>query len=192
MTISVHLKDIPNTISRLVTQIQQRAFNPDHILYIESAGWLLGEELAKQMGCSASGIVAKRKGNRLKQFVAPLFSYFPEELAHQIRRLELGSRIHAQVATRQVSLRAELLTPWKRLIIIDDAVDSGNSLQSVVEFLQSKGFAQSDILTAAITVTSSTPVIKPDVSLYSEVVIFPWSPGSKDWRAYQEIVRKRE
>lgn len=63
-----------------------------------------------------------------------------------------------------------------RVLIVDDAVDSGVTL-SVVKEKIAKIYPQADIKTAVLTVTRDNPEIIPDFSLYTDRTLlrFPWS-----------------
>lgn len=62
------------------------------------------------------------------------------------------------------------------ILIVDDAVDSGMTLEAVRETLLRLN-SRAHITTAVITVTTSNPDIRPDFSLYSDhtLIRFPWS-----------------
>ena len=63
-----------------------------------------------------------------------------------------------------------------RLLVVDDAVDSGKTLATVLRALREACPAGTEIRSAAITVTLDNPVAEPDYALYRRVVCrFPWS-----------------
>lgn len=63
-----------------------------------------------------------------------------------------------------------------RILVVDDAVDSGATLVSVYSAL-SMAAPQAEIRSAAITITRPNPLITPDYYLYFNrtLVRFPWS-----------------
>ena len=63
-----------------------------------------------------------------------------------------------------------------RVLIVDDAVDSGVTLSVVKERIAGI-YPEADIKTAALTVTRDNPEIIPDFSLYTDHTLlrFPWS-----------------
>lgn len=63
-----------------------------------------------------------------------------------------------------------------RVLVVDDAVDSGATLQAVCATLQEVLPVGALLKTAALTVTTSNPLIEPDYRLYRHVLCrFPWS-----------------
>lgn len=64
----------------------------------------------------------------------------------------------------------------KYILVVDDAVDSGNTLMAVKEIIESLD-SDVEIRTAAITVTTSAPAIIPDYYIYHNrtLIRFPWS-----------------
>lgn len=61
------------------------------------------------------------------------------------------------------------------ILVMDDSVDSGATLKAVVNYI--KGLAGDiPVRSAAITVTSTTPLIQPDYALHKLTLCrFPWS-----------------
>ncbi len=61
------------------------------------------------------------------------------------------------------------------ILVVDDAVDSGHSLKAVVEEICRRN-QSAEIRSAVVTVTTVAPVMSPDYTLYSQVLLrFPWS-----------------
>jgi hypoxanthine phosphoribosyltransferase len=67
-------------------------------------------------------------------------------------------------------------SPEARLLVVDDAVDSGVTLATVLQKLRQICPAHTQIRSAAITVTLDNPLVEPDFTLYRRVICrFPWS-----------------
>lgn len=109
-------------------------------------------------------------------------------MANMLRIIE--SRILAAydtIKTREstpIQIEASLAKELKsmqnpRILIVDDAVDSGFTLADVVENIKAHTNG-ADIRTAVITVTRKSAIIKPTYCLYrnSLLVRFPWSLDS--------------
>lgn len=77
-------------------------------------------------------------------------------------------------------LNNRLSEKGSRILIVDDAVDSGSTMASVINLLNQE-FPGNIIRTAAITVTTSTSLVEVDYALYREGVLvrFPWSNDMK-------------
>ena len=71
----------------------------------------------------------------------------------------------------------------KRILLVDDSVDTGNTIKKCENKL-SEIFPSSDIVTASYN-TMSTSIIYPDYYLYKDTMIRgPWSSDSKKSRQY--------
>ena len=72
------------------------------------------------------------------------------------------------------------LRGFRSILIVDDAVDSGKTLKTIVDEVRKK-YLTAEIKTAVITVTTKQPIILPDYYLfYNHTLIrFPWSADSR-------------
>lgn len=96
-------------------------------------------------------------------------------LSARRKRLAKAPRVdHHEIGTI-----AELLSQTAqphRLLVVDDAVDSGITLATVLELLSEICPAGTEVKSAVITVTLDAPRAMPDFSLYRGVLCrFPWS-----------------
>ena len=64
----------------------------------------------------------------------------------------------------------------KKILIIDDAIDSGDTLSAIVETLK-KTNPKAKVATAVLTETTKNPAIRADYTLYRNqtLIRFPWS-----------------
>jgi len=121
------------------------------------------------------------------RWLRPLLAALPLPLVDFLRRLE-----HRLLITRRVRKppmqtidRAEaaaiatmLATPTEapRVLVADDAVDSGVTLITVLRLLREICPPGSEIRSAAITQTLEHPAVRPDYVLYRGLLCrFPWS-----------------
>lgn len=69
----------------------------------------------------------------------------------------------------------KLIIGAKKILIIDDAIDSGKTLKKIIEDIQNLN-SHSEIQTAVLTVTFKQPLIRPDYYLFNRVLLrFPWA-----------------
>ncbi|AUL74560.1 hypothetical protein ATS72_013620 [Pseudoalteromonas sp. 13-15] len=67
----------------------------------------------------------------------------------------------------------------KKILIVDDAIDSGSTILDIIDFLKSKGI-NGEIHTAVLTVTFKKPLITPTFTLYNQVLLrCPWAMDVK-------------
>ncbi len=78
------------------------------------------------------------------------------------------------------NLKASIINSH-RILVVDDAVDSGGTLKSIVNALNRLKADNCVVKSAVITVTTDNPVIIPDFHLFANrtLIRFPWS---KDMR----------
>lgn len=72
------------------------------------------------------------------------------------------------------------LGKFKNILVVDDAEDSGATLERVLIEIKSKN-PVANVETAVLTVTTNNPVIKPDFFVFNNntLIRFPWSIDAK-------------
>lgn len=81
---------------------------------------------------------------------------------------------------KQECLQLNLNLKGRSFLVIDDAVDSGVTMRSVVDSLR-RGNPGAEIHTACITITTAHPAIVPDYYVFNNktLVRFPWASDYK-------------
>ncbi len=167
----------------LAKKIETQGYIPDHILYIERAGILTGFEMSKYFNCPISGIVSRRSGSGLKSSLKLILRSLPRFMTHFLRRLELGSSIHNVNSKRDVSCQKPLPPKDKKILVVDDALDTGHSLGAVVDWLKTHNYNLSLVKTAVLTTTGDKLYISSDFTLLNDVICaFPWSYDSRQYK----------
>ena len=89
----------------------------------------------------------------------------------EVRWLSRNAACHRQPV---VDIAQPLPDGVCKVLVVDDAVDSGATLSAVVKALSREGL---EVRTAAITVTRKDACIKPDYCIYDDetLIRFPWS-----------------
>lgn len=155
----------------------------DAIVGIASGGIYVAREIALSLPEATLYTVTlrrpstRRKGKMFKRLIRLLPTY----LLDQLRIIE--SRILAASSAPAVSHEVhipEALSSAKRILVVDDAIDSGRTMNAVVNTIRQR-CPQATVKTAVITVTTPTPVIHPDFTIYKDgsLVRFPWSADFK-------------
>ncbi len=170
----------------LARKVHDSGFDYTLIAGIATGGWLV----AQRMPSPRRVAVTKRRGAHMarRKLLPALVARLPRRVNDMLRIAEsrlyaLKTRVFPPVPSHvEISpeLAAELSRePNGRILIVDDAVDSGATLLSVVEAVR-KIVPEAEIRTAVITVTPPDAVITPDWSLYREgtIVRFPWAPDN--------------
>ena len=173
----------------LLAQVE-RDYRPDMLIGIRTGGLLVAEAMARASGRAlpVAAVTCRRFGTAAKRYVpllASLLAVLPRTLADALRIAELrllsagrarGGR-HPVDPAEIAGIGARLGAGSEpiRLLVVDDAVDTGVTLASVMHALRD-AYPRATLRSAVVTVTLRSPLLKPDFTLYQEVVCrFPWS-----------------
>jgi len=164
---------------RLETLVASTGYAPDTVLSIRRGGEYVGQLMFADANHISTTL--QRPGTRSKSLWLPrVLKCMPRTILDRMRIFEawwLSKHRPEPVDPGLVELPD--ISGCERLLIVDDAVDSGATLQAVR--LAVKRFRpDADVLTAVITVTMRKPLALPDFSLYNDLTLirFPWSMDS--------------
>lgn len=161
---------------------------PDVILGIRSGGAYVAEAVACHFPEARLGYITSRRpstGKKGKLGLKRLLRYLPVALLDALRILEARLLARSGNPERKVAIdisqdvRELMAQPSTKILLVDDAVDSGYTLRAVVDTLSA--LTPGRLFTAAITSTTSAPVMMPDFLLYNDNVLvrFPWSMDAR-------------
>lgn len=170
----------------LERKVHEGGYYPDIVVGIARGGVYVAE-------CFATGttysVVCQRVGTSMKKgMVSAVLKRLPRWINSSLRclescYLEFCDRFR-QPDLRKPDVAAALSLKLKegghRVLVVDDAVDSGVTLQSVLCVLR-KISSNNDIRSASLTVTRKSPWVMPDYYLYHDRTLlrFPWSEDRK-------------
>jgi len=173
------------SLSAACVRLEEKSaeFMPDLVLGIASGG----EEVARRMFLSLPHAVVRcrRPGSEKKDrspFLFRLIRALPRTVRDWLRIAEarwLSAR-GGRPDSRRVECSAEdrkAIAGASRILVVDDAVDSGATLAAVVEMLGADGCNKKEVASAVLTVTTANPAARPDYTLYDNRTLlrFPWS-----------------
>lgn len=162
---------------------------PDVLVGIITGGAIVARNISKYFpDARLMNLCLQRSTTRLKgPWFSGIVKILPRFLQNWLRMAESSvlSISSTRKDNRSVELPEELRlylngNPSASIMVVDDAVDSGNTMKRVVDTL-AKAWPRAKITTAAITVTTLHPVIEPDIALYRNrtLIRFPWSSDAK-------------
>lgn len=164
------------------------ATQPALVVGVRTGGHVVAELMPRNADTGLLPITLRRASTAKKERSAVLrgvLARLPYSIGNLLRiaehfvlnRLRSPRVVPRQFDPSEVTAIVEFLRGRERpyVLVVDDAVDSGVTLAAVVAELRGACPAAS-IKTAAITVTTSAPLIEPDFRLYTHVLCrFPWS-----------------
>lgn len=178
----------------LWTSVAQSRFRPTHVVGIVTGGAVVVDRMRSAMpaGVRTVNVAMARPGTEFKRRSASsrLLSRLPYALTDRLRRFEaamLAGRSAAKADADQPSLSPEDTetleqlgkTEDARVLVVDDAVDSGRTLAAVVETVRkstARAPAEGKVKTAVIVKTQQDVAVEPDYRLFDGVLCrFPWS-----------------
>lgn len=99
--------------------------------------------------------------------------------SHWLKLRDRMKRDKERHSRRQMTISTGTLPPLKaypRLLLIDDAIDSGATLAAVIKGLR-ENYGPIEVKVAVITVTTDAPKVEADFCMYHDhtLIRFPWS-----------------
>lgn len=192
--------------------VERAGYIPDCILSIRSGGTYVAREIYPHIPHQEVTLRRRSTGakrSRGGQLLAMLLRHLPHRLTDRLRIMEsrlLRKNFRRRYSTRDSveeavteargrieGMTATLTQRYRRILVVDDAVDSGLTLAAVLATLHAAAATESgdtrpEIRSAVITVTTPDPVIRPDFYLYPHLspaddsltlIRFPWAADAK-------------
>ncbi|MDE6295896.1 MAG: hypothetical protein K2M03_07525 [Muribaculaceae bacterium] len=182
--------------ARLESQVRAGGYTPDCVIGIESGGRYVAERmfmdvphLYTRLQRDSTGFKSGHRGEVLKG----IFRFVPRFCLNRMRKIEakrLSESHHALLSDSEKLLalfeskcreiRLPDLGDYRRILIVDDAVDSGMTMVAVLKRVRDMCGQGCDVRTAVVTVTEDSPLTSPDYTLYNNktLIRFPWSLDS--------------
>ena len=192
-------RDLFRAECRRLGELALSAFDPELVVGIRSGGYVVAEAMLDHEPPQSRRllpITRRRSSSALKEkngLARSVVKALPYAVTDRIRVLEhrmltrrrgsqppAPSRWEADPAEADALASALGETPAARVLVVDDALDTGTTLKAVVELLQALAPA-STVRSAVIVTTTADPVISADISLHNRVLgRFPWSHDFKN------------
>jgi hypoxanthine phosphoribosyltransferase len=169
----------------------QQDYPPALLVGVRTGGLVVAHSMARSITAAIPvlPLTCRRPGTSLKSRIPGLkaiLAKLPEPLLNVMRQAEhrLASGRRRDAPPPAVDrMEAEAIGAWlaerpraTRVLVADDAVDSGVTLAAVLQALRAVCPPTVELRTASITVTMEDPVVEPNYALYRGVLCrFPWS-----------------
>lgn len=163
----------------------------DLLIYVAKAGLPIALYMNEVFMADLLGIGAQRKGNSLKSKIGPLVAYCPRFVRDMLITIELKTKVHKRNAERNIEFHSSIndlnVQKYKNILIVDDSVDTGNSMKLVFDEVKER-FPEAVIKTYSLNVwDDSKNVFETDYCSYENTIIR--APMSKDSKEFNEFCK---
>lgn len=172
----------------------KESFTPDIIIGVLTGGGIIGREMfpafQNNPNCRYIEVKLQRGSTKAKEVskIKMILKHLPEWILNimrivEVELLELKAKVTKPHRYGTISLDSEiqqiLSEKGKRILIIDDCIDTGWTLKLIKEYLENN-FPDNEIKIAVFTTAHRKPIIKADFQLYNRTLIrFPWAYDAK-------------
>lgn len=187
---TIELRQIDALAQQLLDRAAASGFEAEVAIYLETGARLLAASFHRKTGVPALALTIRRTGSAAKTRAASLLAALPRPIKDLLRRAE--SRFSASTPhQRRIERATDADLSGKRVLILDDAADSGESLLLAKDWAVGKGASEGNIRLATVCVTQPRAEKIVDFWIYSQICRFPWSSDSQEreqcMRIYAQI-----
>jgi hypoxanthine phosphoribosyltransferase len=184
MVRDVNLSDIGAVTNALGVRVQEAGFRPDCIVYLETGARLMAAILCDRFHVPAVPLQIQRKSSRIKEWIRYILRSLPDRFKDGLRRAESHWRLNRKTGRREITTSAAVNLNGLRVLIVDDAVDTGSSVRLARKWATDMGASREHIKVAAIAATTDVAAKETDFHLFEELCRFPWSSDSREHEMY--------
>jgi hypoxanthine phosphoribosyltransferase len=170
----------------------ENSFTPSVVVGIRTGGWIVAGSMVRAASTPLLVLpLTSRRAATAAKSRLPLFrtllAALPRPVLDVLRRLEHRwlikprvGRVPDQWADRTeadaIASAIEGMVEAPHILVVDDAIDSGVTLATVLGLLREVCPRGTEIRSAAVTQTLENPIVKPDYVLFHGTLCrFPWS-----------------
>lgn len=185
----VRLADLPELARELVARVHNSGFRPDVVVYVETGARLLARETGVLLGVPTVPVWVSRGGRRAKRIIAPFAARLPLWLRDWLRGVEERSQIH-RLTSRKTTFPAAAAFTGQRVLLLDDAADTGRTISTVRALLLARGVAAVDLRAAVLAATTRPGRAAVDYFLWDCACRMPWSSDSDEREAAERLAEQ--
>lgn len=177
--------------SHCLYEMAKKNFKPDILISIATGGDFIAKVILQKNKIDWYSVKKQRASTRSKNLllgraIMGVIKYFPYRILdilrvfeHQLLMRKVTVMSYDDIDPAQLSFDEKVLF-GRKVLIVDDAVDTGSTLASVKKSVVNAVGSEENVKTAAIVRTFSSPIIIPDYVCYEMVLVrFPWSKDTK-------------
>ena len=172
--IELSLNDLQKRSYELADLVKE-TYEPDLIIFIAKGGYLIGKHLGDRLGVPIVPVYAERQASGLKTAIAPLLKILPKSVKLMLRKMEVNSGVPNDAVVEQARKA-------QRILIVDDSVDTGGSVVSIMDALKEIDTSLVDIRVALLNVfiEAADKLPRYYCLFHNTIMITPMSNDSKE------------
>jgi len=190
----INTLDAPRFAAACASLMQQAIdrYGPDLLVGVRTGGLVVAEAMADSvqhrirvmpLTCRRASTAAKSRFKLLPAILAALpqpavdgMRWLEHRLLSALRRRKAAPQEIDHVEAMAIGEYLNAHPEARRVLVVDDAVDSGVTLATVLRLLREAAPDGTELRSAVVTVTLEQPLVEPDITLYRGVLCrFPWS-----------------
>lgn len=196
-------KDFDDLCFDLACKIIEDDYKPDVVIGIKNGGSIIAKKVLNYLDitCKPKYYELTIQHNCTKTFekihIGNILRYLPIFSLDAIRIMQMNfyeflydhfnyNRKYYVEKNLDKDLKSYLMHGNKKILIIDDTIDSGNTMDEAKVYvdwfgLPMPGYIRNEIRICTATTTYKHPKVKPDYSLYNRTIIrWPWAFDNKN------------
>lgn len=174
----------------LATLVQQSGFQPDKVIGIANGALLTSTIVAKDLDAPLEVVRIRRKGSRIKKRLAKyswlrrlVSALYDNPVTRPILRILMDYFSRLDKSEDKASDGA---TTPKRILVVDDAIETGQTLQKVLEtYTADAEEVRIAVISWSYAYAHKKADIKPDYLITKRIHHYPWSQNSPSLADYQ-------
>ncbi len=176
----VTLAELPGLIAQLAARVRAAAFAPSVIVYVERGARLIASALCDEFSCGAIAVTAERRGGSVKRTLAGIAARLPRSWRDALRRADERWLWKGAGEPRPVRSAFAGSLNGHRVLLVDDAADSGRTIAGCLAWLAARGSRREDIRIAVLAATTPAGRAAVDDWVLDRNTRLPWSSDSPE------------
>lgn len=169
----------------LAAQIKAAKFTPDLVVGVETGGHLIGKIIANELLADFDTLRVRRKSSKLTH--SDIMRKTIGTRRSKIRGVVLNFLFPFMSPKVENASLAEL-SGNLRILIVDDGVQTGKTMEFVKKILIKKGARPENIKTAVVNVIGKK--YRPDFVLTNKRIIWPWSVTHREYKVFRRWAKR--
>lgn len=170
------------------------AYQPDVVIFLAKSGFLFAKPLAEYFGCEMADIAVSRPSNGGKDKIRKYIPKIPRFILYFALKSKFIYGYHNKNNEREVRITKRFedldFSKYQRILLVDDSIDTGWSIQRVLELLRKKA-AHCEIKIAGYCVIGmSEERVKTDFFRYKDTIVV--TATSRYSSEYQSFLKEYE